>query len=194
MTQQTLVKRPANPDHSPSPAHAHPSPSKRKNDNNPYGKAGKELEVSPTKKSKTLSSPMTLKFSKAPKPPKSPGDPDMPLASTVPPLPKKMTDEAKFYMLVDLQKWDGSWEPCDRLTALFGLSSTAWTEVVAKRQWSEHVLATVCAVTFLEERLKRLKDSWVLMIEKAKDWVYERVHDWGENVECFKYVGGLLGC
>ncbi|KAK3082164.1 hypothetical protein LTS18_000094 [Coniosporium uncinatum] len=185
MTQRTLVKRPANSDNSLSSAHAPPSPSKRKNDNNPYGDAKNDIEVSPTKKSKTLFTPMTLKFSKAPKPPKSPGNPDAPLASIFPSLPKKMTDEAKFYMLVDLQKWDGSWEPCDELTALFGLSSTAWKGMVAKCQWSGDVLATVCAVTFLEGRLKRLKDSWVLMVEKAKDWVYERVHDWGENVECF---------
>jgi len=79
-------------------------------------------------------------------------------------------------------------------TALFGLSSTAWKEMVAKGQWSEDVLVTFCAVTFLERRLKGLKDSWVLMVEKARGWTYERLCDWSESVDCFKYVGGFLGC
>jgi hypothetical protein len=75
--------------------------------------------------------------------------------------------------LVALQLFEGSWQWKSELLSILGLERKAVETTVPKMDMA--VLATALAVRFLETKLADEKDSWELVVEKARQWIEEKV-------------------
>ncbi|KAH6607040.1 vault poly [Trichoderma cornu-damae] len=92
-----------------------------------------------------------------------------------------------------LQSFAGKWQWNPRLEAVLGITAQQATERARlSSQYSEHmdVLATLCAVVFLKEKLIEEKESWELFVQKAEDWL--RAQTGADVQELEKIVGDAL--
>ena len=69
--------------------------------------------------------------------------------------------------IIMLQTFEGYWNLDAPLLEIVGLSA----QHMAPQDFDSKMWATVLAITFLEEKLAGEKESWVMVVEKARDWL-----------------------
>ncbi|KAI9843233.1 MAG: hypothetical protein M1837_006522 [Sclerophora amabilis] len=89
-------------------------------------------------------------------------------------IPK--TDEHRLHLLVALQTFEGSWELDESLLTTIGVDKGSLSEMQGKLekstiQRSQTILATILAILFFEVRLPQEKESWELIVDKARAWL-----------------------
>ncbi|KAI4135514.1 MAG: hypothetical protein LQ347_000622 [Umbilicaria vellea] len=82
-----------------------------------------------------------------------------------------ITDEGIVHRLVDLQRFEGSWDLDDEVAAILGFNSLQQAcrgeiEKLKDQKW-----ATLLVVAFLEGPMAALEGVWELVVEKAKAWL-----------------------
>ena len=85
-------------------------------------------------------------------------------------------DESPLQALIALQEFDGSWEWKKQLLAILRVDAKELEKTAPK---SKNILATALVVRFLETRLAEEKDSWELVVEKAREWIEDKVGSQG---------------
>lgn len=77
--------------------------------------------------------------------------------------------------LMDLQTFEGFWEWQESLFSFVGVDLKLATELVKEHGWDFRIAATAFAIIFLEEKQAKEKDTWELVVEKAKGWMEEQI-------------------
>ncbi|KAF9208863.1 hypothetical protein BGZ49_007296 [Haplosporangium sp. Z 27] len=92
------------------------------------------------------------------------------------PTPTPPLNETKLRILIDLQTFEGFWE-CDQSLLDCVDVTSAHSEKLVKDNdgWDHTIVATALAVIFLEKKLVDYKDTWELIVEKAKSWLEEQL-------------------
>lgn len=91
------------------------------------------------------------------------------------------------------QTFIGNWDWSPRLEAIVGVTqSAALADIKLPGHYSQLqlVLATLCAVAFLKNKLADEKDVWELIVEKAEDWLRGQTQE--DVMELEKIVEGAL--
>jgi hypothetical protein len=90
--------------------------------------------------------------------------------------------------LIVLQTFEGFWEWNVALCKTLGIDGKQVEKLASKAK--KNVLGTVLAVYFLETKLAHEKDSWELIVEKAKAWLDNEVgsEEWKELYKVAKQV------
>ncbi|CAO1604662.1 hypothetical protein XANCAGTX0491_008205 [Xanthoria calcicola] len=84
------------------------------------------------------------------------------------PAPKKKkleTDNDKVHAMIEMQDFDGWWEPNEQLTQIMGLSNAIGPPQRSK-EW-----VTVLVLKWLDTKMAAEKDVWELVADKAKGWL-----------------------
>jgi len=98
---------------------------------------------------------------------------------------------AALHGLISLQTFEGFWEWKGELFSACGVTEK---DVDAKYEaWmvEKNVLATALAIRYLEVALNIEKDTWELIVDKAKAWVQSKIGDEGLRKVC-SAVDGLI--
>ncbi|KAG0373015.1 hypothetical protein BGX24_012270, partial [Mortierella sp. AD032] len=77
--------------------------------------------------------------------------------------------------LLDLQTFEGFWEWQESLLSWVGVDPKLAAEVIKEHGWDFRVAATAFAIVFFEKKEAKEKDSWELVVEKAKGWMEEQI-------------------
>ncbi|KAG9061239.1 hypothetical protein KI688_007577 [Linnemannia hyalina] len=77
--------------------------------------------------------------------------------------------------LMDLQTFEGFWEWQESLFSWVGVDPKLAEAVIKKHGWDFRVAATAFAIVFLEKKQAKEKDTWELVVEKAKGWMEEKI-------------------
>jgi Vault protein inter-alpha-trypsin domain/von Willebrand factor type A domain len=85
---------------------------------------------------------------------------------------KKVSSEDVLDRLVDMQSFVGSWAWSDALFKLIGVNSTAQAlQDELTKGIQKDVLTTALVIAFLEAKMADEKDTWELIVDKARSWV-----------------------
>lgn len=88
----------------------------------------------------------------------------------------KASDADKVLHVIALQAFDGWWEFSPQLMPVIGVTHGDVTqEPVIRSEQLRRVLATMCVVVWLEEKMRSEEEVWELVVEKARAWVVETV-------------------
>lgn len=81
-----------------------------------------------------------------------------------------VSKEEKVRALIDLNKFDGSWEMQEVLGRILG---TDWNAVNrwSRDGWSDAARATAIVIAFLEVKMGKEEEVWEMVVEKAKAWL-----------------------
>jgi hypothetical protein len=90
--------------------------------------------------------------------------------------------------LIETQTFEGFWEWTRELCTVLGVDKTAVESKVTG--FDTKVLATALAVHYFEAKLSKDKDSWEMIVEKAKGWLESMGHD--EDDAIWKLIGGVV--
>jgi hypothetical protein len=97
------------------------------------------------------------------------------------------TDADKVLAIIDLQAFDGSWDPEEtKLLTLLGFKFPKAPKGVKGEVW-----ATILVIVFLETKIAGEEGMWGLVVEKARGYVQSAVHDRIEELE--KKAGEVVG-
>jgi vault protein inter-alpha-trypsin-like protein/VWA domain-containing protein len=77
------------------------------------------------------------------------------------------------YQLIAMQTFEGSWKWDDKFLALLKLDLKK--AVAQSPKVDRQCLATALAIRYLETKLEDQKDSWELLVEKARDWLGQQL-------------------
>ena len=77
--------------------------------------------------------------------------------------------------LMDLQTFEGFWEWQESLFSWIEMDPKLATEVVKKHGWDFRIAATAFVIVFFKEKQAKEKDTWELVVEKAKGWMEEQI-------------------
>jgi len=83
---------------------------------------------------------------------------------------KPKSDDEILRDIISLQKFEGNWSWDAQLCALLGVSSADASGKDPVKSTPD-VFATAMVVLFLETRLAKEKETWELMVEKARQWM-----------------------
>jgi len=93
-------------------------------------------------------------------------------------------DGAGLHALIALQTFEGFWKWGNPLFEACGLAEKDVKALYASWMGGEDVLATALAIRYLEVKLQKEKDTWELIVEKARTWVQSKVGDEGLSKVC----------
>lgn len=82
-----------------------------------------------------------------------------------------VTDEEKVHRLIDLQRFEGSWDLDDEVARILGFKSLQLARAGSDERWKDKKWATLLVVAFLEGQMAALEGVWELVVEKAKGWL-----------------------
>ena len=88
---------------------------------------------------------------------------------STPPAPKKKkleTDNDKVHAMIEMQDFDGWWEPNEQVTQIMGLANAINEPPQRSKEW-----VTVLVLKWLDTKMAAEKDVWELVAEKAKGWL-----------------------
>jgi hypothetical protein len=93
------------------------------------------------------------------------------------------TDAEKVLAIIDLQAFDGSWDPKEKkVPAFLGFKVPKAPNVVEGKVW-----VTVLVIAFLEMKMAGEEGMWGLVVEKARGYVQSVVED---GIEELKNMAG----
>ncbi|KAF2429445.1 hypothetical protein EJ08DRAFT_698364 [Tothia fuscella] len=118
----------------------------------------------------------------APKPP-SAAAPSAPRSSAKPSPPKD-----PLQALVELQTFEGFWEWSKELCAVLGADMAVIQKKLSGAD--KKVLATALAVRYFEVKLTGERDSWELVVEKAKGWL--EMAGFGEDAKIWEDAKAVI--
>ncbi|KAG0365076.1 hypothetical protein BGZ54_006881 [Gamsiella multidivaricata] len=85
--------------------------------------------------------------------------------------------------LVDLQTFEGSWAWRSEMLKSLNVAVADADKIAKDNGWDVRIMATALAVVYFEKKLAKDKDTWELVVEKAKDWMEQQIgHDGVEVV------------
>ncbi|KAG0247877.1 hypothetical protein DFQ27_001453, partial [Actinomortierella ambigua] len=75
--------------------------------------------------------------------------------------------------LIELQTFEGFWEATDELAGVFGLTLDKIEQEAKVLGNNEDLrrIATALAISYFESKLQKDKDTWELVVDKAKSWL-----------------------
>ncbi|KAF9358073.1 hypothetical protein BGX26_002546 [Mortierella sp. AD094] len=82
---------------------------------------------------------------------------------------------SKLDILIDLQTFQGPWNWDQMLFKCIGVTATDAEKVAKDNGWDEKVVATALAILFFEKKLAEDKDTWELVVDKARGWLEEQI-------------------
>jgi Vault protein inter-alpha-trypsin domain/von Willebrand factor type A domain len=83
------------------------------------------------------------------------------------------TDEERMHELISLQNFDGSWKLTTKLLAVLKVQDAKAKGTLPGLD--DAVLATLLAVAFLEGMMGEEEGLWEMVVEKAKNWLEEKI-------------------
>ena len=87
--------------------------------------------------------------------------------------PAKKPGKDPLIALIDLQTFQGSWKWTSELVAI--TSANESSAQAAAAGMSKEILATAIVIAFFETKLASSKDTWELVVEKARSWLEEQL-------------------
>lgn len=75
------------------------------------------------------------------------------------------TDSEKVISIIELQDFEGSWTEATQLTSILGIKE----KVLCKKRESYWI--TLVFIAFLEEKMGQERETWVLVVCKARTWL-----------------------
>lgn len=88
-----------------------------------------------------------------------------------PPRKKKAKLVDRLHGLISLQDFEGYWFFNAELCHIIGVRLAKVNSAVTKLNVDEKWLATALVVRYFEKRLADDKDTWELVVEKAREWL-----------------------
>lgn len=79
-------------------------------------------------------------------------------------------------VLTDLQTFEGYWDLTEKLCAAVGVTMAQVARAIMDEGFDKKIAATALAVEFLTTKLADQKESWELIVDKAKDWLEGQGH------------------
>ena len=74
-------------------------------------------------------------------------------------------------IIISLQRFQGFWELEQALLAVCGVAKSASAGTLPADASRQRIVATVLAITFLERKMADERDTWELIVDKAKGWL-----------------------
>jgi hypothetical protein len=104
------------------------------------------------------------------------------------PAPRALeSDTDRVLALIDLQAFDGSWGPDrEQLSTVMGIAVPQAPAGVDEKIW-----VTMVAIRYLEVRMSDEDGLWVMVVQKARAYVYENAH--GAVQELEELAGAMVG-
>lgn len=94
--------------------------------------------------------------------------------------------------LTSLQLFEGNWRWSAALEKILGISAqdavnkatqAGLPPSILSSDLKDDILATGCAIAYMKTKLANDKDTWEMIVEKAEDWLREKVGDDFEALE-----------
>lgn len=79
------------------------------------------------------------------------------------------------WSLVSLQTFEGSWIWSQALLAEIGVSEAKAQAIVSQEKADKNAVATALTIIYLESKLSSEKETWEVLVDKAKVWLEEEV-------------------
>ncbi|KAG0012095.1 hypothetical protein BGZ80_000209, partial [Entomortierella chlamydospora] len=88
---------------------------------------------------------------------------------------KTTTTGPKLDILVDLQTFEGFWEWQENLFSCINVNPEQAEKLAKDNGLGFRIVATALSIVFFEKKLAEEKDTWELIVEKAKTWMEEQI-------------------
>ena len=91
-------------------------------------------------------------------------------------------------IIISLQRFQGFWELEQKLLNVCGVTRSAATSTILAKALSDKgsqmkVWATIIAITFLERKMAGEKETWELVVDKAKGWLHSNGVEVAQEME-----------
>ena len=103
----------------------------------------------------------------------------------------KMSGADAMQQLIELQTFEGFWEWKGQLFDGVGVGEREASVAADGTRWSKRCFATALAVAFLEGKMGGERETWELVVDKARTWLEGQVGA-GSLENCLRDAGKLL--